>query len=99
MEQKRKVKFGVVVSDKMDKTVVVAVDTTRRHRLYNKNIKRTIKYKAHDEKNQSKTGDKVRIEETRPLSREKRWRVAEIVTKGEVADIKPEEIVVEITEE
>jgi small subunit ribosomal protein S17 len=99
MEQKRKVKFGMVVSDKMDKTVIVAVDTPRRHRLYNKSIKRTVKYKVHDEKNQSKTGDTVRIEETRPLSREKRWRVAEIVTKGEVADIKPEEIVVEITEE
>ena len=99
MEQKRKVKFGTVVSDKMDKTVIVAVDTPRRHRLYKKNIKRTVKYKAHDEKNQSKTGDMVRIEETRPLSREKRWRVAEIITKGEVADIKPEEIATEITVE
>ena len=99
MEHIRKVKFGTVVSDKMDKTVIVAVDTSKRHRLYNKNIKRTVKYKAHDEKNQSKTGDKVRIEETRPLSREKRWRVAEIITKGEVADIKPEEIATEITVE
>jgi small subunit ribosomal protein S17 len=99
MEQKRKVKFGMVVSDKMDKTVIVAVDTPRRHRLYNKSIKRTVKYKVHDEKNQSKTGDTVRIEETRPLSREKRWRVAEIITKGEVADIKPEEIATEITVE
>ena len=99
MEQKRKVKFGTVVSDKMDKTVIVAVDTPRRHRLYKKNIKRTVKYKTHDEKNQSKTGDMVRIEETRPLSREKRWRVAEIITKGEVADIKPEEIATEITVE
>ena len=97
MEQNRKVKFGTVVSDKMDKTVIVAVDTPKRHRLYNKNIKRTMKYKVHDEKNQSKTGDTVRIEETRPLSREKRWRVAEIITKGEVADIKPEEIATEIT--
>ncbi len=96
MEQKRKVKFGKVISDAMDKTVVVAVDTPRRHRLYKKNIRRAVKYKVHDEKNQSKTGDTVRIEETRPLSKEKRWRVAEIVTKGEVADIKPEEISTEI---
>ena len=96
MEQKRKEKFGKVISDTMDKTVVVAVDTPRRHRLYKKNIRRAVKYKAHDEKNQSKTGDTVRIEETRPLSKEKRWRVAEIVTKGEVADIKPEEIATEI---
>jgi small subunit ribosomal protein S17 len=99
MEHIRKVKFGTVVSDKMDKTVIVAVDTPKRHRLYKKNIKRTVKYKAHDAKNQSKTGDRVRIEETRPLSREKRWRVAEIITKGEVADIKPEEIATEITVE
>ncbi len=92
MENKRKVRFGKVVSDKMDKTVVVAVDTPRRHPLYKKNIRRAVRYKAHDEKNQCRTGDTVRIEETRPLSHEKRWRVAEIITKGEVADIKPEEI-------
>ncbi len=92
MEQKRKTRFGKVISDKMDKTVVVAVDTPRRHPLYKKNIRRAVKYKAHDEKNQCRTGDTVRIEETRPLSREKRWRVAEIITKGEVAEIKPEEI-------
>ena len=92
MENKRKVRFGKVVSDKMDKTVVVAVDTPRRHPLYKKSIRRAVRYKAHDEKNQCRTGDTVRIEETRPLSREKRWRVAEIITKGEVADIKPEEI-------
>ena len=99
MAEKRKVKTGIVISDIMDKTVVVAVNTPRRHPLYKKNIKRTVKYKAHDEKNQSKTGDTVRIEETRPLSKEKRWRVAEIITKGEVADIKPEEISTEIAEE
>ena len=92
MEQKRKTRFGKVISDKMDKTVVVAVDTPRRHPLYKKNIRRAVKYKAHDEKNQCRSGDTVRIEETRPVSREKRWRVAEIITKGEVADIKPEEI-------
>ena len=92
MENKRKVRFGKVISDKMDKTVVVAVETPRRHPLYKKSIRRAVKYKVHDEKNQCRTGDTVRIEETRPLSREKRWRVAEIVAKGEVADIKPEEI-------
>jgi small subunit ribosomal protein S17 len=92
MEQKRKTRFGKVISDKMDKTVVVAVDTPRRHPLYKKSIRRAVKYKAHDEKNQCRTGDSVRIEETRPLSREKRWRVAEIITKGKVAEIKPEEI-------
>ena len=99
MEQKRKTRFGKVISDKMDKTVVVAVDTPRRHPLYKKNIRRAVKYKAHDEKNQCRTGDTVRIEETRPLSREKRWRVAEIITKGEVADIKPEEITEQVTGE
>lgn len=92
MENRRKTRFGTVISDNMDKTVVVAVDTPRRHPLYKKNIRRAVKYKAHDEENQCRTGDTVRIEETRPLSREKRWRVAEIITKGEVADIKPEEI-------
>ena len=92
MEQKRKTRLGKVISDKMDKTIVVAVETPRRHPLYKKNIRRAVKYKAHDEKNQCRTGDTVRIEETRPVSREKRWRVAEIITKGEVAEIKPEEI-------
>jgi small subunit ribosomal protein S17 len=92
MEEKRKTRFGKVVSDNMDKTVVVAVDTPKHHRLYKKTIKRITKYYAHDEKNQSKVGDTVRIVETRPTSKLKRWRVAEIVTKGEVADIKPQEI-------
>ena len=92
MEEKRKTRFGKVVSDKMDKTVVVAVETPRRHPIYKKTIRRAVKYKAHDEKNQCRPGDMVRIVETRPLSKEKRWRVAEIVTKGEVADVKPQEI-------
>ena len=96
MESKRKIRFGKVINDKMDKTVVVGVDTPRRHPLYKKNIRRVVKYKAHDEKNHCRMGDTVRIEETRPLSKEKRWRVAEIVTKGEVADIKPEEISTEV---
>jgi small subunit ribosomal protein S17 len=92
MTGKRKIRFGRVVSDKMDKTVVVAVDTPRHHPLYRKTIRRAVKYKAHDEKNQCRTGDMVRIEETRPLSKDKRWRVAEILTTGEVAEIKPQEI-------
>lgn len=92
MEIKRKTRFGKVVSDRMNKTVVVAVDTPKSHPLYKKTIRRVTKYYAHDEKSQSKVGDTVRIEETRPTSKLKRWRVAEIVTKGEVADIKPEEI-------
>ena len=92
MEEKRKTRFGKVVGDKMDKTVVVAVDSPKRHPLYKKTIRRVVKYKAHDEKNQCKTGDKVKIVETRPLSKQKRWRVAEIITKGEVAEIEPKEI-------
>jgi small subunit ribosomal protein S17 len=92
MEEKRKTRLGKVISDKMDKTVVVAVDTPKRHPLYNKTMRRVVKYYAHDEKNQSKVGDTVRIVETRPISKLKKWRVAEIVIKAEVADIKPQEI-------
>jgi small subunit ribosomal protein S17 len=92
MEIKRKFRLGQVVSDKMDKTVVVAVETPKRHRLYKKTMKRVVKYKAHDEKNKCRTGDKVMIVETRPFSREKRWRVAEIIAKAEVVEISPEEI-------
>jgi small subunit ribosomal protein S17 len=93
-----KVRFGTVVSDKMQKTVVVAVESTKRHRLYNKTLKRTKRYKAHDENNTCKLGDRVRIVETRPLSKEKRWRVAEILVKGNVADIQPRAIGAEILE-
>jgi len=80
---KRKVAIGQVVSDKMDKTVVVAVETLRRHPLYGKAVRHIKKYKAHDENNTCKIGDKVKICETRPLSKEKRWRVVEIISKGE----------------
>jgi small subunit ribosomal protein S17 len=76
----------------MDKTVVVAVETPKRHPLYKKTIKRVVKYKAHDENNECRQGDIVVIAETRPLSREKRWRVAKIITKGEVAEVEPKEI-------
>ena len=92
MEEKRKIRVGKVVSDKMDKTVVVEVDTPWKHPLYKKTIRRVVKYYAYDEKNQCQTGDTVRIVETRPVSRQKHWRVAEIVIKGEVADIQPKEI-------
>lgn len=78
----RKVLFGRVVSDKMDKTVVVAVERITAHPLYKKRLRRTKKYKAHDETNAAHTGDWVRIIETRPLSKEKRWRVLEIVERA-----------------
>jgi small subunit ribosomal protein S17 len=92
MEKKHKTRVGRVVSDKMDKTVVVAVQTPKRHPLYKKTLKRSVKYKAHDENNQCRLDDTVRIIETRPLSKQKRWRVAEIITKGEVVEVKPAEI-------
>jgi small subunit ribosomal protein S17 len=78
----RKTRIGNVVSDKMDKTVVVAVEDFVSHKLYKKSIKRTKKYKAHDENNQCKVGDKVKIMETRPLSKDKNWRVVEIIEKS-----------------
>ncbi|MGI6766132.1 MAG: 30S ribosomal protein S17 [Lentihominibacter sp.] len=78
---KRKTRVGIVTSDRMDKTVVVAVEDFVRHSLYGKAVKRTKKVKAHDENNECEIGDKVRIMETRPLSREKRWRLVNIVEK------------------
>lgn len=78
----RKVRVGRIVSDKMDKTAVVAVEEFVRHPLYGKAVKRTKKFKAHDENNECKIGDKVRIMETRPLSKDKRWRVAEIIERA-----------------
>jgi len=78
----RKVMVGKVVSDKMDKTVVVAVKTSVRHKMYNKIIKRTYKLKAHDEANECKVGDTVKVMETRPLSKDKRWRVVEIMERA-----------------
>lgn len=79
----RKVMVGTVVSNKMDKTVVVAVETSVRHTTYKKTMKTTYKLKAHDEKNECNIGDKVRVMETRPLSKQKRWRVVEITEKAE----------------
>ena len=78
----RKTMVGTVVSDKMDKTVVVAVETNVRHPIYKKTVKRTYKLKAHNEENDCKVGDKVKVMETRPLSKDKRWRVVEIVEKA-----------------
>ncbi len=78
----RKTRTGKVVSNKMDKTVVVAIADNVRHPLYKKIIKRTIKLKAHDENNACSIGDKVQIMETRPLSKDKRWRVTEIIEKA-----------------
>jgi small subunit ribosomal protein S17 len=83
----RKVREGVVISNKMDKTVVVAVETYKIHPLYRKPIRIRKKYKAHDEDNACRIGDKVRIMETRPLSKEKRWRVAEIISRGETPEV------------
>ncbi len=78
----RKTRVGKVVSDKMDKTVVVAIQDSVKHPLYKKIIKRTTRFKVHDEKNECKVGDRVLIMETRPLSRDKRWRLVEIIEKA-----------------
>jgi small subunit ribosomal protein S17 len=78
----RKVRVGTVISDKMDKTVVVAVERLMAHPRYSRRVKRTKTFKAHNEENQAKAGDKVRVMETRPLSKEKRWRVVEIVERA-----------------
>ena len=78
----RKSRTGLVVSDKMDKTIVVTIEDNVRHPLYKKIIKRTVKLKAHDEKNECRVGDRVSIMETRPLSKDKRWRLVEIIEKA-----------------
>lgn len=78
----RKTKVGMVVSDKMDKTIVVAIEDRVQHPLYKKILKRTYKLKAHDENNECKVGDRVKVMETRPLSKDKRWRLVEIIEKA-----------------
>jgi len=80
---RRKVRVGTVVSDRMDKTVVVAVERIMRHPLYGKTVKRTKKFHAHDENNECRVGDVVEIRETRPLSKTKRWRVARVIQKAQ----------------
>lgn len=88
----RKQRTGVVVSDRGDKTVVVSIERASRHRLYRKVIRRTKRYHVHDAENAATTGDLVRIEECRPISRTKRWRLIEVLTEREVADVAPESI-------
>jgi small subunit ribosomal protein S17 len=95
----RKTKIGIVVSDKMHKTCVVAVENFRRHRLYGRTMRRTRRFKAHDEDNSAKLGDQVEITESRPMSKEKHWVVSQILrvanpiqAAGKVADAQPEEV-------
>ncbi len=78
----RKVRLGTVIADKMNKTIIVQVGTSKPHRLYRKTVQRRTKFKVHDEKNECGVGDLVRITETRPISKEKRWRLLEIVEKA-----------------
>lgn len=78
----RKTRVGIVTSDKMDKTIVVTVNNNERHPLYNKIVKRSYKLKAHDENNEAHEGDKVRVMETRPLSKDKRWRLVSIIERA-----------------
>jgi small subunit ribosomal protein S17 len=99
MASEEKLQTGRVVGNKMDKTVVVRIDRHKRHRLYGKTMSVTRRYKAHDEKNECRLGDIVKIAETRPLSREKRWRVVEVVTKGDVAEVAPRDIGAHIIED
>ncbi len=82
MRNERKVRDGIVVSDKMDKTIVVAIESMVLHPIYKKRVKKTIKFKAHDENNVAQTGDKVKIMETRPLSKDKNWRLVEVLEKA-----------------
>jgi small subunit ribosomal protein S17 len=93
MESKRKIRIGKVISDKMEQTIVVSVETLTHHPLYHKTMKHIAKYKVHNKNNEAKEGDIVKITETRPLSKEKRWRVAKIVKKGEQVEVKPAEVV------
>ncbi|MGA7676965.1 MAG: 30S ribosomal protein S17 [Dehalococcoidia bacterium] len=93
MKAKRKTRTGTVISDKMDKTVVVLVESLRRHPLYKKVVRHTSKFKAHDEANACKVGDVVKIVETRPLSKEKHWRVVEVISRKEVVEVEPTEII------
>ncbi len=82
MRNERKVREGIVLSDKMDKTIVVAIETMILHPIYKKRVKKTTKFKAHDEANVAAIGDRVRIMETRPLSKDKNWRLVEVLEKA-----------------
>jgi small subunit ribosomal protein S17 len=92
MEVKHKTIVGRVVSNRMKKTVVVAVESPKRHLIYKKTMRRVTNFKAHDEKNECKVGDVVRIMECRPLSKDKRWLVTGIVTRGNLAELQPKDI-------
>ena len=90
--ERRKTKVGKVIGDKMDKTVVVSVEWRQPHRIYKKNVRKWSSFKVHDQGNACNVGDTVKIIETRPLSKTKRWKVSEIVQKGDVADLQPGDI-------
>ncbi len=92
MEKKQKTRVARVLSNKMDKTVLVEVETRRRHPRFKRVVSHRAKFKAHDEKSACGVGDLVKIVESRPLSKEKRWRVTEILTKAETIEVKPAEI-------
>ena len=92
---RRQTKIGRVTSDKMQKTIVVAVESLKQHRVYKRTYKFTTKFKAHDERNEARIGDMVRIEETRPLSKEKRWRLVEILKRAEQT-VAPEQVAAEL---
>ena len=90
--ERRKIKIGKVVSDKMDKTIVVSVEWLQPHRVYKKNVRKWSRFKVHDSSNECRLGDTVRIIETRPTSKTKRWKVEEVLQKGDVAELQPSEI-------
>ena len=89
--ERRKIKIGKVVSDKMDKTIVVSVEWLQPHRVYKKNVRKWSRFKVHDSSNECRLGDTVRIIETRPTSKTKRWKVEEVLQKGDVAELQPSE--------
>ena len=93
MRENRKTRTGTVISDKMDKTVIVLVESLRRHPIYKKVVRDTSKFKVHDATNTCKVGDVVKIVETRPLSKDKRWRVVKIIGRKEVAEKEPAEVI------
>ena len=92
MQGKRRTKVGRVVSDKMDKTVVVSVERLRRHPIYKRVVRLSSQFKAHDEQNGARLGDTVRIEESRPISRDKRWRVVEVISRGVTEELPADEV-------
>ena len=92
---RRKIRVGRVISDKMDKTIIVAVEWRRAHPIYKKAVRRRTRFRAHDEQNTCRIGDLVRIVETRPLSKTKRWRLEEILSRQEIAEVQPEDITID----